>query len=653
MARKPSILGALKWDFLLLALIGVGFGLTAMLDDPFFEPTQSKTTTGSRPPDRTEGDILLLLPDTPAAEAEKFTELDCSYGWFNALWQHFGSFATALNRNLSPEMLAGRSAVIVPRRVAAAMPSTGISALAGFARSGGQVIVEHPAEGWELLTGVSTSGKVREARTITSATGLGVHGPMRRHLPNTPLTGKLLPTPSLETYPTGPTLLEVDGQPGFTVNKLGEGHVYAFLFDFGCTVTSIQQGLPDEGMRFGRKPGTYPLPVDERVAHKRMLTSHVPYADLLERALFHRLSETRPMPRLWMFPGQQAGAVMLSHPTDTNVRAAVGYADWARQNDASSTVFVAPDIISPTEAALLRETGAELGLLWVTGDTREPVTEPVGVGAIKPIVRELTLSQQRQQLSMALPGEEGVSFGRVEASLWTNDWDTTFRQLRAAGLQADNSFGPTDAEHYGYLFGTGYPYYPIDDRGLPLPILEYPFVLQGKNANVERLERLLGNSEAYFHQSLVLSLPSNAMRTEPSPGILLTFRNAFDLADQFDHWLTTIGDFHDFLSARRQSVLTSQWSPANRRLTISVNLLAARVAGSEGGAIPGVAFPRTWDGQEIERVVVDGEETSLRKLVTTGSSFERILKMGPGRHTISVFYAKPPLEEGEAVEGDE
>jgi hypothetical protein len=648
MARKPSILGALKWDFALLALIALGFGLTAMLEDPHFQPSESPTTNGSRPPDRTEGDVLLLLPDTPAAEAGKFSELDCSYGWFNSLWQHFGSFATALNRNLSPELLAGRSAVIVPRRVAAAMPSTGISALAGFARSGGQVIVEQPAEGWELLTGVSTSGKVRQALTITSAEGLGVHGPMRKHLPDTPLIGKLLPAPSLEAYPTGPVLLEIDSQPGLTVNPLGQGHVYTSLFDFGCTVTGLQQGRPDEQMRFGRDKTVEHVRVDERAAHKRMLTSHVPYADLLERAVFHRLSQVRPMPRLWMFPGQSAGALMLSHPTPQNVRAAIGYADWARKHEVGSTVFVAPDIVTPTEAALLRETGAEIGLLWVLGHARDPAVEAVGVGAIKPIERELALSEQRDLLSMAVPGDEDIEFGRVEDSLFRNDWDTTFRQLRAAGLEVDNSFGPTDPEHFGYLFGTGFPYYPIDNRGLPLPLLEFPFVLQGKNATVARLERMLVNSEAYFHQSLVLSLPSNAMRTEPSPGILLTFRNAFALAQEYKHWLTSIGDFYDFLSARRQSVLTSQWSQKNRRLTISVNLLGARVRSVEGGAIPGVAFPRTWDNEEVERVVVDGEDISTRDLVTSGSSFERIVKVGPGRHTISVFYREPPLEAAEA-----
>lgn len=653
MARKETMWEAMKWDFLILGFIALGLGLAAILDEPYFRPAETPEASGSRPPDRTEGDVLLLLPDTPAAEAERFDELDCSYGWFNALWQHFGAFATSMNRNLSPEMLAGRSIVIVPSRVADAMPSTGISALAGFARDGGQVLVEQPPEGWELLTGVSLSQEQRRARQITSTEGLAVHGPMRKHLPDTPILGKLMVAPDLEPYPNGPTLIEVDDQPGLTANSLGDGWVYTFAFDFGCTVTGLQQGLPDQGMRFGRdtKPGLQD--VTERVAHERMLTSHVPYSDLLELAVFQRLSEQRPLPRLWSYPGQYSGALIFTHATPENTRATIGFTDWSRKQNSPSTVFAAPDVVSRTEAAILDETGAEVGLLWVRGADREPVTESIGIGALRPIHQELTLREQRAALAVKLAEDKNVSMVRAEASQWYNDWSTTFQQIADAKLRLDNSFGPTSSEQFGYLFGTAYPFYPIDERGLPLPVLESPFLLHGANIEYDRLERMIGNSKAYFHQPLTISIPSYAMRREPTPGIMLAFRRAFDLAAENNHWVTSLGDFQDFLSARRKSVLTSQWSPGRRRLTISVNLLGARASTIDGGALPGVALPRTWDGQEIERVVIDGDEISDRKLVTTGTSFERILALGPGRHTISVFYAEPPAKDAETANAED
>lgn len=652
MSRKKSILGALKWDLVLLGLIVLGAGLVVALEHPHFEPATSEKTTGSRPPDRIEGDVLLLLPDSPAAAAHDLGELDCSYGWYNSLWQQYGSFATALNRNLSPEMLAGRSVVIVPRRVAAAMPATGISALAGFARSGGQLLVEQPGSGWEHLTGISTQGKVRQARAITAIDGLQVHGAMRRHLPDTPLMGELLPTPALANFPGGPTLLEVDAQPGLTVHPVGQGQVYTFLFNFGCTITGLQQGKPSEDMRFGHSPEPQRLPVDARVADARMLTTHVPYSDLLERAVFNRLSRARPLPRLWMFPGQKAGALMLSHPTPSHLRAAIGYADFARQDHGSSTVFLASDLVTPTETNLLKRAGAEIGLLWTVGEQRAPIAESVGVGAIRPILRELSLGEQRLQLANTLADGAEIKMGRVEGSLFLNDWATTFRQLRHAGMQLDASFGPTLAENYGYLFGSGFPFYPIDARGLPLPLLEFPFLLEGANANTERLERILANSEAYFHQPVHVSLPANAMRSAPAAGILLTFKNAFKMAEAHNHWVTTLAEFYDFLSARRQSVLTSQWAPEHRRLTISVHMIGARVESMEGGANAGVAFPRTFDGQEVEKVEIDNEEISLRRLATTGDSYERIVEVGPGHHTISVFYKMTPTA-GEPAVGTE
>lgn len=644
MSKPSSIVHDLRWDVALIAVILGLLGLAKLLTEPHVQRVDSEAAVGSRPPDRTEGDILLLLPDTPAAPAKSFDELDCSYGWYNGLWQEFGTFATALTRDLSPEILAGRSVVIVPRRVAEAMPQTGISALAGFVRGGGQLILERPPEGWERLSGLAAAtGKLRQAQRITSSEGLNVHGPLRKHLPNVPLSGKLLPAPRMDAWPDGPMLLEVDGQPGVTLRAMGQGHVYTVLFDFGCTVTALQQGKPTHGMGFElRQTDTGPLlPASRRIAHDRLKNSRVPYADLLERALFHRLSEVRPLPSLWLYPGTSAGALLITHPTPENMRAALGFADWSRKQQGSSTVFAAADRLNASQLALLDETSADVALLWVRGVDREPMTRTLGMGALRPFARELSLKDQRDMLMRKLGPDRPVHISHVEGARWTNDWSTTFRQLAEARLRLDMSFGPVEPEEHGYLFGTGFPFYPVDERGLPLPILELPYVLHEGSLNEKRLRNMLSNSRAYFHQPLAISLPSHAMRTRPSAGILLALSKAHEHATQKKHWITTAHELLAFLSARRKSVITSQWSAATRRLTISVNILGARSRTITGGAFPGVAIPRTWRGEEIERIILDGKELSLRKLATNGSSTLRIMEVGPGRHTISVYYATP------------
>ncbi len=647
-----QILRALRWDFLAIAVLaGLWLGYEA-IEEPSFRPTTSETTSGSRPPDSAEGDVLLLLPDTPSAPAGKFEELDCSYQWFNSLWQEYGSFATALTRDLSPEILAGRSVVIVPYRVAESMPQNGIAALASFARDGGQLVLERPSQTWASLTGVSSGKKLRHAQKITSVEGLDVRGPMRKHLPNVPLAGLMSRAPAMEPFPAGPTLIEVDGQAGLTVQTVGKGRVYTFLFDFGCSVTALQQGRPVESMRFGLE-GEKTVPASKRMTDERLAQNEVPYADLLERAIFQRLSEVRPLPRLWLYPGQHSGVLLMTHPVSNQMRAALGYADAARKAEAVTTLFVPADEFTREEAGIAESARAEIGLHWIRGVNRRPVARASGIGAIRPWMTELALTEQYSQVNLALPAETPLMAGRVEGSQFTNDWATTFSQLAAARLRLDSSLGPTTDEQFGYLFGTGFPFYPIDDRGLPLPLLELPYLLQGSGVSESRLAEFLGNSEAYFHQSVTISIPAETMRNDPSAGALIAFRESFRIAREKRHWVASVGEFIAFLSARRNSVVTSRWMAEERRLEISVNLVGVQAQTLEKGAFPGLAIPRTFEGSEITRIEVDGESVELRELVTTGPSHDQILELGVGRHEVVVEYAVPVVEPIEDEEEED
>jgi len=130
------------------------------------------------------------------------------------------------------------------------------------------------------------------------------------------------------------------------------------------------------------------------------------------------------------------------------------------------------------------------------------------------------------------------------------------------------------------------------------------------------------------------------------------------LAKKYNHWATNLGEFLDFLAARRKSVLTSQWNGPEKRLTITVNLLSAHTESlvSENNeekirvreSVAGVAFPRTFEGEEVESVTLDQNDVSLKSIATAGSSTDRILKVPTGRHTIVVKYhvpADPTLTE--------
>lgn len=644
MARPRTLWDHLRWDLAALAILALLFAGWAMLQDPSFQPAESPRTDGSKPPDHSEGDILLVLPTAPAAEAHSFQTLDCSFGWFNALRQHFGTFATTGIDNISPQLLAGHSVAIVPSRVAGEASSSVRRHLEEFARDGGQLIVEMPrGDSWASTTGIVTSTELHPVRSITSAAGLGEHGPVYEHLPEVPLAGHLLEAPDLEARPAGPVVFEVEERPGLIAEPLGRGKVLALMFDFSCSLTAMYQGLPDENFRFGPPDGPPRLPTDRRIADETLADTEVPYAHILKRVLFDRLSETRPTARLWAYPGDYRGAAITTHPAPEDLRPAFAYADRARRQDAASTIFAAADRFTANHRGLADQVGADVGLLWVLGERRPHVTEGVGIGALQPWERELTLPRQRSRLSATM-GQRSPRLVQTEDTLWDNDWDSTFAQIAGAGLDVDTSFGPTDPDRWGYLFGTGMPYYPLDRRGRPLPVLEMPFALSGANLSVARLRSLLEASDTAFHQPITVNLGADAMAREPSVGLMLGFRDFHELSRNHDHWVTTVGDFVDFQSARRQSVLTSQWSEQRRRLTVSVNLVGARLPTAADGAVPAVAVPAHYQGASIMRVEVDDDDVTVGTAVTTGPGDERLIELPPGRHVVTVYYHSPDDE---------
>ena len=442
--------------------------------------------------------------------------------------------------------------------------------------------------------------------------------------------------------PDGSSIFAIGDQPALVVEPLGEGHVYSVLFDFACSILAMHQGKPTRELDFGTPDGDHWIPTSRRVAYEKLTTTSVPYADVLQRALFERVIENRPLARLWPFPGSHSGAAMTIHAARHSPRAVFGYADWARKQEASSTLFPAPDRFTASHAALADEVGSDVGLLWVLGVEREPVTEGVGFGAIEPWRRELSLSRQHVGLQTTIPQRSSPSLVRTEATLWQADWDSTFRTIAAAGLAVDTSFGPGEKGQYGYLFGTAMPYYPLDSRGRPLPVLELPFVVDGANITTNRLRELFDHSAGGFHQPITLSLSGHAMQYEPAVGVLLGYRSFHDLAREHDHWLTNVSDYVDFLAARRHSVVTSQWSPAEGRLTVSVNLVGARLDTAPQGAIASLAVPETYGERSIERIDIDDDEVEVVATARSGFGHERLIELPPGRHVVSVFYESPP-----------
>lgn len=625
-------LGSLRWDAVAVGVLVLAAALYSYQTNPYYLAAENSGVHGSRPPDRIEGDVLLLIPDSPAANARAVSELDCTYGWFNALWQQTGSFGTALTRNLSPELLAGRHTVIIPEQVARALPETGRNALHEFARNGGNLVVELPTSGWGPVAGfdsVSEGDQPAELISIEAPKG----SPYRK-LEGLPLFGD---HSGVRLHEETETLAKTDTGPALTVRQTGDGAVFASFVNIGCTVTVLQQGLTDpksQSISIGADRQFQPTAA-RSVEFQRQHPA-VPSADLLESFIVEKLRDQTPFGTLWKYPPDKKGLVSVTHPVHrpADTPALHAYREWTRSQDFAGTPMVTlGSVLSDSGISGARQSEQPVGLIWPRAE-KDVEPAPFRFGPATLYEYERTLTRQLDKLENTI-GSSAVRFTRTQNTLWQSSWGATFQSLAGADVSLDTSFGGLQKNRYGYLFGTSYPYYPIDRGGLPFPLLELPFTFHGPNIRPESIATFATDSAKKYHEPVVISAPANMMARTPSANRLEALQVAVERAKKLNLWKVDLRAFQTFLTDRRQSVLTSQWSPEKRRLELSVDLASPK------GPVPGIVVPERVDEEPVESVrrLVDEKWVAIQPSKHMSISRDRVVfELPPGEHSVRITY---------------
>lgn len=656
--KEQSFVSRFKYDLIVLVLLGlVGTGMWLNRHPFTFDGEDDAVAGGEVPPQIGNGDVLLVVPDSSAGGGE-FNDLDFSFAWYNALAQEVGPFALQVSGAFGPEDLVGIGLVIVPARASVLLEPPQIAVLRSWVEGGGSLVVEMPGPSWAALSGVKEPVLIgRSTKAITAAAGSLLQGDIGKHLLDTPLHSRMLRLDTVELPDVHRTdiLLEIDGVPAHYHRAVGAGHVYVLGFDFGMAVTSLQQGVPladfsveppehlrDEGLDDDDdEPGmTRP---DMLVAHPKLRQALVPYADLLERHVLYAPLRERPQARLWPYPETLAGALILTHEERGFGDRATYMAEYESRLGLSSTYFISPIEISNDALDALHAAGIEVGLGWHRNGP-DAIYESRGLGRLRPYQVALTLAEQKERLE-SWSGRRVVS-SRVHGLEWDADYTTTFRKLVAADVRIDSSYGPVEPESYGYLFGTGLPFFPIDRNGLPLPIYEMPYVLSdtaGFGADgTSVLATLLKESRGGYHNLLTLDIDADAMAHQPRPQTLETWMQALELARQEKHWVTNLREFVMFFDARRQASLRSRFDPDTRTLSLTADVPS--VAAVRDGAplpAPGLAVPLRYGSSIIESVTVDGRAIELNTLGRSGDGVLALISTSPGVRKVEVRYAAP------------
>ena len=582
-----------------------------------------------------ESDFLLLidLKNIQKAAAENnFYRNDWSYAWLNTLEQEVGFYSVMEPSMLTKERVLSRRVVVISKSAEGTVSSEMISQ---FVRRGGVVILELPSGRWQDVTGYQLDSYRLKAKKITYIDQDYLPAPFDEILKQMPLNTFLYRI--ADKGQDVKVIMEMDNHPAVCLRSLGKGLVIGINFDYGLQLVSIQQGIPSADYRVVKKYRNQLYPEipqpDDLVGDDRLLTNFYPYADILERMLFVIINKHQPIVKWWYFPEIYDGAFIMTHDEDSFGDKSTYMTDYEVSIDATSTFFIVPDRITEQGLEKMLSQGIDVQLHWDRTQRNRRLFGLIGLWRIRPFTRLYNLEEQIQQLLLRLPKGYKILGNRNHFLVWEGDYTQTFRILYAHNILLDSTYGP-DNPYYGYLFGTGLPFYPVDKNGLIIPVVEIPFLdMDGNRIKNNKLifeggtmKRLISDSREEFHETIVLIFHPHGMALYPSVDWFRGWLNIYNYARRNNHWVTNLRLYLKFLRDRSQSVVHSEFK--NNVLSIMMDSKRDKLTLS----IP--IFTKTTELQDIK---LDGNKVTQYRKVRNLT--ERILVPIPkGRHLVQVTY---------------
>ena len=269
-------------------------------------------------------------------------------------------------------------------------------------------------------------------------------------------------------------------------HTVGRGRCLLIAPDLTGTVVRIQQGVAITRDGVAAPDGTGPicdtiLKADDGLAldwiFDRQPVPGAPglsafmqptadlWRELLLRGLFY-LSETQKvtLPLLWLYPRNLPALAEISHDTDLNDPAlALRLLDVLEQAHIHSTWCVILPGYPPEVIAAIRAAGHELAMHYDSFSVDRPWSEANFRG-------------QREALTEMFGGRAPIS-NKNHYLRWEGDSDLWNWCVRA-GIQFDQTKGPSKTGAIAFTFGTCHPYLPVDPAGRLLDVLELPTLTQ-------------------------------------------------------------------------------------------------------------------------------------------------------------------------------
>ena len=631
MRNESALTVRFKTDIILiLILIVIGLGIL-ITRHPFHLTSEDSLAPAMMPPQLGHGETLLILP-AETHVAQTFEELDFSFAWYNYLTQEIGPFSIALTDDLNDAAFESIRLIVIPRRTAALMNAAQIGMVETAVTRGASLLIEMPDPAWANLTAVKQKPQTGNAiRHFTDAPNSPLPADLKDALLNFPLDTQVLRLETLDNVTLGHSdlLLELDGAIAHYHLAHGAGHVFVLGFDLGRALTALTQGRPDDDFQIAVEEDKRPLP-SSLILNEKLGTNTIPYADILKRHILQSIWRIAPQAVLWPFPNAEKTALIITHDIHQTGDMAQYIVSDEQTRGLTSTLFVSTENTTASWLSQTAAQGFDIGVLMV----RPPVAQTwrhAGPSFFSPVWVERNMEAQKRLISGR--SRRNITACRMYAANWDSDYTTTFRKLTAAKCQMDLSYMPDNGQ-YGYLFGSGFPFLPMDHGGLPFPVYELPTLWSDSNEtplSPDITAKLLKESAERYHQPVVFNFSADAMRDHPHYQSIEAWTKATDLASQLHIRRTTVQSFMEHFSARKKAKIESTFHENKRTLDVSLELPETHEAYTL--AIPN----RTMHGS-VHAITVDQKPYDPKALSVSSGGIQLLLPIPSGVHQVFIQY---------------
>lgn len=624
-----------------LSVIGLGI-FVYFCHHPIHIKQEAKISQGVAMALDSTSDYLVVVDDKALnAAPESFMEMSFSYAWVNTFQQEIGPVSVIDAQQFPKAELGGYKIIVLTRSVSER--GDWAPMIRSYLERGGNVVLEMPGEKLRALASADGKGGIRKPQTLTYAHGLAPE--FHKALSSIKLSEMTQIIGSAGPLDDSQTWMTIDGVPVIYSKNYSAGSVITVDFDYGMLLTSLQQGRPLDDMTIRNMRGTPQIETEDLA---RLDVPDMPIADILERFFVYGvLGQSVAVTGFWPFFDSMNGAIIVTHDEGGMGDAALWMSQYEATFQAASTLFArVPLQMTEYGVGLTDKTHAELGLSFeLDADDDSSAREPLGWFKFSPLWRTYNVDQQMQQLRQWMPTGSQLISSQAKDGAWTAEYTRAFRMIAAAGFRNDASYrAPKDSP--GYVFGSGFPFIPLDVNGRVFNLLEYPVVFSSLQTQAQRsfFEAIVTASEERMHEVITVSFSPQFYTRHPDYEIFETWQESYRIASEHKHWITSISNYFRFSRARFTGELRSRSAELKIGSKTS-HLLRIELLAPENGmsvSVPKTLGSRTFSEARrgLQRVK---EDVILPEVIQTSAvsvmGYERtIIPLQRGFNAIDVIY---------------